>query len=70
MVLQMVSFVDDPFIFEVVFRVVASAVDNVSNASLFEGLLVLGHFVTAQVKESLHYFTTNASPYQVFIFFA
>jgi hypothetical protein len=48
-IFQVVSFVDDPIIFEIVLGIVTSAVDDVRDACFFEGGLILGHLVTSQV---------------------
>ena len=68
-VFQVVSFVYDSIIFEIFRRIVTSAVDNVRDACFFEGGLVLGDLVTAEVEESIDNLGADTSIDKVFILF-
>jgi hypothetical protein len=68
-VFQVVSFVYDSIIFEIFRRIVTSAVDNVRDARFFEGGLVLGDLVTAEVQESIDNLGADTPIDKVFILF-
>jgi hypothetical protein len=70
MIFQVVSLIYNTLIFEIVFTVIARAVDYVSDSSLFKSRFVLCNFVAAQEQKSIQYLATDAPPDQIFILFS
>jgi hypothetical protein len=69
-IFQVVSFVDHSIIFEIVLRIVTSAVDHMRDAIFFEEGLILSHLITSQIQESIDNLRAHTPINQVFILFS